>query len=87
MVVVKKKKSAVAKEDPDWPFGLRNYLVFILALVIIIIGYISLGYGSITLAPVLLIAGYCVLIPIAIMIKGRPDEADTVRDEDAASSG
>ena len=86
-MVVRKKKSTVAGQEPRWPFGLRNYLIFILALVIIVIGYVSLGHGSITLAPVLLVIGYCVLIPVAIMIKGRTDEADTARDEDVASSG
>jgi len=55
-----------------WPFGPRNYMVFALAIVIIIIGYISLGQGSITLAPVLLVLGYCVLIPVSLIIKSHP---------------
>ena len=55
-----------------WPFGPRNYMVFALAIVIIIIGYISLGQGSITLAPILLVLGYCVLIPVSLIIKGHP---------------
>jgi uncharacterized membrane protein HdeD (DUF308 family) len=72
-MAVKTKKTATAGEDQiKWPFGKRNYLVFALALVAIIIGYVALGQGSITLAPILLVLGYCVLIPIALLIKDRP---------------
>jgi len=73
-MAVKAKKSTRAGQDQvKWPFGKKNYLVFALALVVIIIGYITLGQGSITLAPILLVLGYCVLIPIALIIKGRPN--------------
>jgi hypothetical protein len=72
-MAVKTKKTATAGQDQiKWPFGKRNYLVFALALVVIIIGYVALGQGSITLAPFLLVLGYCVLIPIALLIKDRP---------------
>lgn len=62
-------------DDIKWPFGPKNYIVFAAALVVIIVGYISLGQGSITLAPILLILGYCVLVPLAIWIKGKPEKA------------
>ena len=61
-------------DDIKWPFGPKNYILFAVALVVIIVGYISLGQGSITLAPILLILGYCVLVPLAIWIKGKPEE-------------
>ncbi len=47
----------------------RN-LILIAALVAIVIGYIALAQGSISLAPVLLVLGYCILVPIAL-IKGE----------------
>ncbi|MEW5797163.1 MAG: DUF3098 domain-containing protein [Candidatus Zixiibacteriota bacterium] len=63
----------------DWPFGRKNYVLFAVALVIIVIGYICLGYGddpnhplTLTVAPILLVLGY-LLIPFAIMAKGKPD--------------
>ncbi len=37
------------------------------ALVVILLGYVDLARGGITLAPILLITGYCVLVPIAIL--------------------
>ena len=68
-------KAAKAKaEDVSWPFVMKNYLIFAVALVVIVIGYVTLGYGSMTLAPALLVLGYCVLIPVAIVIKDTPDK-------------
>jgi hypothetical protein len=80
------KTKKPAKENQDqvkWPFGKRNYLVFALALVVIVIGYIMLGKGSITLAPILLVLGYCILIPIALIIRDRPsaDSSDELRQQ------
>ncbi len=66
-----KKTKKEAKERFEWPFGPRNYLFFGIGLLIIIVGYISLAAGSITLAPILLILGYCVFIPISIIINGK----------------
>lgn len=74
MATKAKKKEEVSEEAVKWPFGPRNYIVFGAALVSIILGYIALGKGSITLAPILLVFGYCVLVPIALIIKGRPEE-------------
>ena len=67
-------KAAAKVEDISWPFGMKNYLIFAAALVVIVIGYVTHGYGSMTLAPVLLVLGYCVLIPVAIVIKDTPDK-------------
>lgn len=47
----------------------RKYRKWILALgfVAIVVGYVFLGFGSISLAPVLLVLGYCVLVPLALL--------------------
>jgi hypothetical protein len=37
-------------------------------LVAILAGFFALSRGSITLAPFLLVAGYCVLIPVGILL-------------------
>lgn len=39
----------------------------IAAAVVLILGYLDLWRGGETLAPILLVLGYCVLIPIAIL--------------------
>jgi xanthine/uracil permease len=72
MAVKAKKTTGVTEEEIKWPYGKKNYLILSVALVVIIIGYITLGQGSITLAPILLVLGYCVLIPIALISKAVP---------------
>ena len=56
------------------PFTKKNYIWFAVGLVVIVLGYITLGYGSITLAPILLVVGYCVIIPVAIIINGGKEK-------------
>jgi hypothetical protein len=55
--------------DVDLPFGKKNYVLFGVAALVIVAGYIALSKGSITLAPILLLLGYLVLIPVAILAK------------------
>jgi hypothetical protein len=72
-----KPKPKIEKAKSVLPFTKKNYILFAIGIFVIVIGYITLGYGSITLAPILLVLGYCVLIPIAIIINGgkeRPKE-------------
>lgn len=63
-----KKKNDNGSEF-QWPFGTKNYIVFAISIVVIMAGYVLLGQGSITMAPILLVIGYCVLIPMALIIK------------------
>ena len=72
--MAKDEKKAVAKEGLSLPFGRRNYLLMGAGLAAIIIGYIALGSGSITLAPILLVLGYCVLFPLGIVLGDRREK-------------
>ena len=47
----------------------KNYAIMGAGLATIIAGFISLASGSITLAPILLVLGYCVLIPVGLLVK------------------
>lgn len=60
---------AEAASGVDLPFGPKNYILFGLAAAVILAGYIFLSRGSITLAPILLLTGYLVLIPWGILAK------------------
>jgi hypothetical protein len=62
----------------EWPFGMKNYVLFAVAIVVIVIGYFLLGSGSMTMAPILLVLGYCVLIPVAIMVRGKEEALEEV---------
>lgn len=50
------------------PWGKKNLLLMAGAAVSIVAGYALLGQGSITAAPMLLVLGYVVLIPLAIIL-------------------
>jgi hypothetical protein len=74
----KSRKPAVAtqskkqsKADQPLPFGRTNYLIFGAGLLAVILGFITLALGSDTLAPILLVAGYCVIIPVAIILRDK----------------
>lgn len=47
----------------------KNYAVMGVGIATIVAGFISLSTGSITLAPILLVLGYCVIIPVSLLIK------------------
>lgn len=45
----------------------RGFIWWGAAAVILIAGYADLARGGETIAPLLLVAGYCVLVPLAIL--------------------
>ena len=58
----------------SWHFTLYNYLIFGIGLFFIIMGYILMYMGKVdsflstTLSPIILLLGYCVLIPLSIIL-------------------
>jgi len=61
----------------SWSFGKINYQLFGIGLLVIIFGYIIMAMGdtesfqSVKLSPLILIIGYCVIIPAAILLKPK----------------
>ncbi len=53
------------------PFTGKNYALFAIAILFILLGYIVLTTGDISISPVLLVIGYCILIPAAIFANGK----------------
>ena len=52
-----------------------NVVMLVAGIVVIILGYFLLGRGSITVAPLLLVLGYCVVIPLSIILwVKRPED-------------
>lgn len=49
----------------------RPALWWIATVIVLLAGYADLIRGGITIAPILLVLAYCVLIPIAIVSRGR----------------
>ncbi len=71
------------KPRPKLPYSERNIWLFGLGLITIVLGYIFLslppvdGFMSLTLAPLLLVLGYCVFIPIALLSRQKEEEPST----------
>ncbi len=81
MAIAKKKGLTAGSGAVTWPFGKRNYILFAMAILVIAVGYLFLGQGSITVAPVLLVLGYCVLIPVAIIVRDKSGNTEPLIDD------
>ncbi len=63
-------------------FDSRNYAIFGAGIGVIIIGFIAMMQGpwnsflSLHMAPILLVIGYCVLLPIAILKRWDKPKGD-----------
>jgi hypothetical protein len=72
---VKKGQARRKLKDDELPLTKENFYIIGVGLVVILIGYIALANGPVegflplVLAPVLLVLGYCVIIPLGILWK------------------
>jgi len=64
------KTAPAADLDPGFRWGMLNTVLLGVGTVVLAAGYMSLAKGSLTLAPVLLVAGYCVVIPASLLVRG-----------------
>ena len=64
-------RKAITGADLGFSWGLWNNVLLALGVLVLVMGYVTLSRGSTTLAPVLLVAGYCVLIPASLLIRTR----------------
>ncbi len=74
------EKRTAAKQKTSFgalPFNKTNYMILGAGLLSIVLGYIALaqepwdGTMPLVVAPILLVLGYCVLIPIGILFHKR----------------
>ncbi|MDQ6831047.1 MAG: hypothetical protein M3081_19460 [Gemmatimonadota bacterium] len=65
------------------PTRFRASVWWILSAIVLLAGYVDLWRGGETVAPILLVLGYCVLIPVAIVARG-PDAGNS---RDSRSAG
>jgi hypothetical protein len=72
---VKRSEARRKLKDDKLPLTKENFYIIGVGLVVILIGYIALANGPVegflplVLAPVLLVLGYCVIIPLGILWK------------------
>lgn len=65
-----KAKMAAPEVDLGFRWGMQNSVLLGVGVAVLGAGYMSLAKGSLTLAPALLVTGYCVLIPAALLVRG-----------------
>jgi hypothetical protein len=61
----------MAKENKRFQWGKLNTILLLIALVMITVGFVIMRRNDISLSPVLLLIAYVILIPAAIMLKGK----------------
>jgi len=63
----------MAQKDTKDRLGLStmNYILLLVAVVLITIGYIVMAHNDITISPILLTFTYLVLVPLALLIRFR----------------
>jgi len=64
-----KAKPTAPEVDLGFQWGMWNTISLLLGVAVLVGGYMSLARGSLTLAPVLLVTGYCVLIPASLLVR------------------
>jgi len=61
------------KVNFQWPYKRKNYVLFAIGVFVIILGYLIMYLGevnsfqSLTLSPILLLIGYLIIIPYALL--------------------
>ena len=59
--------------DLGFSWGMAKSSLLVLGLAVLAAGYLALARGSVTLAPVLLVLGYCGFIPASLLVRGRAE--------------
>lgn len=80
----KKLQSSKAKQKREFSFPMEreNFMIIGFGIVLLIIGYILMSENSVdgflptVIAPILLFAGYCVIIPYGILKKPKSEKAE-----------
>lgn len=65
----KVRSGARTPSTPPLTLKKKNYLLLGAGIATIGAGFITLAQGSATIAPILLVIGYCVLVPLALLLK------------------
>jgi|TARA_B110000116_G_scaffold245028_1_gene235843 hypothetical protein len=75
-----KNKNAKTSLFEGWAFGKTNYILFLIGLLTLILGYYLMASGSVnsfqslTLSPILLFLGYIIIIPFALVYRKNFDK-------------
>ncbi len=83
-----RKSPSRQKKEITFPFEKQNFVIIGAGIVVLIIGYFLMSQDSVdgflptVVAPIVLIIGYCVIIPYGILKKpAKPAETNTAADQ------
>jgi hypothetical protein len=66
-----------SKREAALPFTKMNYYILASGVLLVVLGFLAMGEGSVegtlplVVAPILLVIGYCVIIPIGILYRKK----------------
>lgn len=85
--VEKGKTPKKGKQEVFFPLEKENYIILGVGILTIILGYVALsgdqveGFMPLTVAPILLVLGYCVIVPLGIMYRKKEKSSKLVTPE------
>lgn len=66
-------RNRAPRKPPEAPLGFHwgpvNTVLLAVGLGVLVVGYVLLAKGSLTLAPLLLVSGYCGFIPASLLVR------------------
>ncbi|MFQ6616745.1 MAG: DUF3098 domain-containing protein [Fidelibacterota bacterium] len=77
--MARKKESGLHLFE-GWTFTRKNYLLFGIGVLVIILAYVIMATGEVnsfqalTLAPIMLFLGYLVIIPVSLLYRRRSSD-------------
>ena len=74
------RRRATGSQTYALPFRGSHYRLLGVVLGAILLGFIALAYGSITLAPMLMVSGYCLGIPVVLIWRGKAARTGSAND-------
>ncbi len=88
-----KKPASRQKKEITFPFEKQNFVIIGAGIVVLIIGYFLMSQNSVdgflptVVAPIVLIIGYCVIIPYGILKKpARAEQINPADDQQSVQS-
>jgi hypothetical protein len=72
---IRKQQRKKPGKDDHLPLGRDNFIILGIGLAVIVVGYLAMLEGSIegflplVVAPILLVLGYCLIIPVGILYR------------------
>jgi hypothetical protein len=74
------------QREEDFPLRRENFIILGVGLLVILLGYAAMLEGSVegflplTVAPILLVLGYCVIFPLGILYRRGERSGDATRE-------